>query len=213
MPYSTPPQSTVTPPLTSHTGFTLGNGSTDPTMSSGSATETSSTDGWYPAVWATPVDTDSQYSQVKLTSAPITHLQTPSNNSSGPVVRCNSGFTQWVMAGSDASGIYIMTATSGSGGTVTVRATYGTGPASGDVIKLQAVGNLYTLFRNGASVATWTDSGGVISIGPSNRLCGLFVSHGNFNGSCSMSTALFGDLYPGATPINQFAPMLRSSTR
>ncbi len=213
MAFWTPPQSLNAPPLTSHTGFTLGNGSTSPAMASGVASMSGSTDNFYPAVWSTPVDTNSMFSQLTLNAAPAPADTGTQLRTAGAVVRCNSGFTQWVALGADASGTYILTATSGSGGTVTTRATY-SAAASGDVLKLTAVGNVYTAYKNGVSMGTpWTDSSNVITTGVSNRLCGLYVAYKNFNPSTSLKLLTVGDLYP-VTPLpDLFTVIMRPSTR
>jgi hypothetical protein len=213
MVYSSVPSYSAAPPLTSHTGFTFGNGSTNPVMSSGVASMTvGGADGYYPALWATPCFTNNMFCQVTLASSMTTQNPgSPDETKVGPMVRCNSGFTQQVWAGADGSGIRIMTMTSGTGGTVTDRATWAGSPASGGVVLLTAVGNLYTAYYNGTAVCSWTDSGGVIS--GNNKYCGIVVSNYSFNTSGKASTMTLGDLRAVNTIVDPLSTMIRSSTR
>jgi len=61
-------------------------------------------------------------------------------------------------------------------------------------MRIEAVGNVYTVYRNGVSHVNWTDSGGVITIGSTNRYGGLHEGDDNFTASCSLKTLTIGDL-------------------
>ena len=62
--------------------------------------------------------------------------------------------------------------------------------AVGDTWALSAEGNVYTMYRNGVSITTWTDTSGLIETGPEYRHGGLFVSSDrNLFGMTNLSAA------------------------
>lgn len=77
----------------------------------------------------------------------------------------------------------IITDPSNAGGNHTTRASGSVGAGvfvTGSVCRFEAVGNVYTLKHNGSAIGTsWTDSGAVITPGPTKRKCGLQLSGGS----------------------------------
>ncbi|MRH86009.1 hypothetical protein GFY24_00765 [Nocardia sp. SYP-A9097] len=68
----------------------------------------------------------------------------------------------------------------GSGGSgQTIQVSTSTNIAVTDLIELRRVGNVFTAYRNGTSLLTWTDSSNIVSSGSTNRRFGLVVE-GNF---------------------------------
>lgn len=65
---------------------------------------------------------------------------------------------------------------------------------SGAVIRIEAVGNVYTLKVNGSAVGSWTDSGGLLTPGPTRRRVGLRLNVSQNNGSVWMDDWSGGDL-------------------
>lgn len=196
------------PTLNSTAGFTLAHGGV--AMSAGVASLSGSSDGFYPAAYTTtPADTDNFYTQMTLAGS-IAAPNGSQNRIAGPGVRCNSTFTQGIYAAVDTTGIYIQTDTSGSG-TPTTRASLSVSCSVGDVIKLMATGNIYTVYRNGSFAVNWTDSGALTSTGTTFRYGSLIVSRNFFTNSGNLSTMTIADM-PYQTPLNQFVPMLRSSS-
>lgn len=72
-----------------------------------------------------------------------------------------------------------------SGSTFTQRGTGTTTTiAAGDDYELRAVGNIYTVFKNGvATNCTWTDGGNLMTVGSLNRRGGAIVMSGNTSGT------------------------------
>lgn len=189
----------VAPPMTSTTGFTLGNGSAIQ-MSSGIASVTGSTDGWYPALYtATPVASDSWYAQITVASA-------PTSVPAAVVIRGNSSTWQQVAIAFGSSDTYVVFMTSASASGAVTEVTLTTTFASGDVCRVTAVpipsgGSLYTIYKNTTSIGGWTDSGAVSSSGPAYRLGGVAVQRNSFTNSCNLSNLIIADLPgPGASP-------------
>lgn len=214
MPFASSPAASFAPALTSTTGFTIGNSGQGASMSGGNYTP-GSTAGWAPAIWTTPVETDSFSVKCTLNSAPAsTSLQSATyQRSAGCVIKSNIGFTQAVWCGVDSAGCYILTTTSGSGGGITLRASTGTAWSSGDVMLATVAGGIFTIYRNGTFHVAWTDaSTPFITANGFHRQGGLYVSQSNFTASCSLKLLTIADT-SFTTPVTQYAPMLRSSTR
>ncbi len=171
-----------------------GNGS-DPQIVSNQAAMGGTTDGYYPSRWASPAATDRWM-------VSVTYGATPSGTLSGALIRANSGWTQQVITGASNANTYIYTATAASGGTETQRATVATGFASGDTLKIVALGNLYTVYKNGTSILTWTDSGGVVGTGSANRNGGIWLQRASFVNSSPISLWTMSDLVLGSNPCN-----------
>lgn len=90
------------------------------------------------------------------------------------------------------SAVTVFTKTGGSGGTSTSRHTQsGLSIGTGSLAELVAIGSTYTVYINGAAVASWTDSGGVIPIDASHRHVGIApMSNRNFSSSYTYGWAL-----------------------
>ncbi|WP_280465221.1 hypothetical protein [Nocardia brasiliensis] len=173
--------------MTSITGFTRGNGSTNPAMSGGVASVSGTTDGVYPARWDTPCLSDYMYAQAELNV-------NDTGQAAQVFVRCSeSGFSQRVAFGAATSGLYIFTYTTGNNNG-TQRANVAHTSNAGDLLRLEARGNVYYGYVNGTLELTWTDSGNVVSIGQGFRGCGLIVVRGSFVNSASLREFEAGDL-------------------
>ncbi len=61
----------------------------------------------------------------------------------------------------------------------TQQATTATNIASTDLIRFRRSGNVFTLYRNGSSLLTWTDASNIVSSGATNRRWGL-IFEGNY---------------------------------
>lgn len=46
---------------------------------------------------------------------------------------------------------------------------------SGQQYRFESVGNVYTAYRDDVSIATWTDSSGIVATGPGYRHCGVYA--------------------------------------
>lgn len=168
--------------------WTYGNGSSEPAISSNTVQQTGSTDGYYPAVWHLPVLTDRFQVGITLASA-------PSGQASGIIIRANSTMTQQLVLLFNSSNTRLVSVPSATGASSTVEATSGTVCASSDQLIVQANGTTYTVLRNGSSMGlSWTDSGGVLSIGSAYRYGGLVVQRNSFVNSCSLSNWTMADL-------------------
>jgi len=198
----------VAPPLTSTTGFTLGNGS-GIAMSGGTASLSGSTDGWYPALYtATPVASDAFFAQCTVAS-------TPTSVPSALLIRGNSSTWQQVAVGFGSAATYLIFMTSATASGAVTESTIATVFASGDVCRVTAVpivtgGTLYTAYQNGASIGVWTDSGATSSSGSAYRLGGLAMQRNSFTNSCSLSTLSIGDL-GGLVARPNNVPLYRSA--
>lgn len=120
--------------------------------------------------------------------APSGNLAT--DNYTGAVLAVGDTFGSGVMCMavvSTGSGIGIVTQsgtppTTGvsSGGTgQTVQATNATTVATTDLVEFQRVGNVFTLYKNGVSVLSWTDASNIVSKGSAYRRFGMIVE-GNY---------------------------------
>lgn len=96
----------------------------------------------------------------------------------GPIVRASADGQNLVAAfittDSASTGIWTRIA-----GTWTRRVSTSTSTfVNIDTFELRASGNVYTLAKNptglNTTVATWTDSGNLCAVGPSNRYCGMY---------------------------------------
>lgn len=56
----------------------------------------------------------------------------------------------------------------------TQRAVTATNASTSDLFRFQRVGNVFTLYRNGAVFLTWTDTGNLVASGATNRRWGMF---------------------------------------
>lgn len=121
------------------------------------------------AIWSTPLATDSM--SVASSLAGLTNPQT-----SYLVARSNGAMTSYVAVGIAPSTLTIVTGAGINDSDRTVRATLSTTILTGDLIDLHAVGNTYTVYQNGTPVLTWTDSGGIVPIGASNRYAGMIIN-------------------------------------
>lgn len=107
--------------------------------------------GW--ARWAAPLNTAEQIVAASLVSA-------PSSQVTALVARANSDLTSMVVAEVWNGGCAISTYT---GGTRTQRASTASTVSAGQTLGLRVTAaGVVQLLRNGAALATWTDSGGVI---------------------------------------------------
>ncbi|RJO69989.1 hypothetical protein D5S18_29410 [Nocardia panacis] len=61
----------------------------------------------------------------------------------------------------------------------TVQASTVTNIAAGDLIEFRRVGKVFTAYRNGAALLTWTDINNIVGSGPTNRRWG-FAVEGNY---------------------------------
>jgi hypothetical protein len=198
--------SVLNPPLTSTTGFTLGNG-TGIAMSGGVASLSGSTDGWYPALFNTPVASDAWFAQCTIASA-------PTSVPAAVIIRGNVSTWQQVAVGFGSANTYVIFTTSATASGATTEATLAGLFASGDVCRVTAIpiltgGTLYTVYKNGTSIGGWTDSGATSSSGAANRLGGLAMQRSSFTNSCSLSNPIFADLGGLARPNN--VPLNRSA--
>lgn len=96
-----------------------------------------------------------------------------------------TGSTSWptiVVNVTPSSGNWaIVTDPTSSGGDHTTRASGSAGSGvvvAGVVVRLEALGNVYSLKVNGSSVGSWTDSGGAVTPGPSRRRTGVSIGSG-----------------------------------
>lgn len=179
-------------------------------MSGGTASLSGSSDGSYPAAYTTtPMDTDNFYTQMTISGTIGAQNFGASTRQAGPGVRINSSFTQGVFATVDTSGTYIATISSGSA-TPAIRAT-AAASSVGDVLKLTAIGQLFTIYKNGTSILMWLDSGLVTSFGAAFRLGGCVVSRANFANSASLTTMTTADIVMYNTSARLSVPMLKSS--
>lgn len=112
------------------------------------------------------------------------------------ILRCNSGFTSWVGAIITTGGLQISTYTSGAAGGQTARATAAGDPgiASGSVVTFTAIGNTYTLYDDGVQKLQWVDSGGVATVGASNRYGGFGISRAGLTNGAPVDDFLFQDV-------------------
>lgn len=161
-------------------GWTLGNGSTQPAISSNAAACTTTTSGYYPAIWQ-QARTDRYYVQVQLDGAPTA-------TGVAVLIRCNTGFTQQVgafvsSAATSSAILYIQTATAS---TATTEASNSTTWSSGQYLTISANGNVYTqwksstpVWQTGTAVLTWTDSSNVTSTGLGFRYGGIAQQYGS----------------------------------
>lgn len=160
-------------------GWTLGNGTTQPAINSNTAAATTTTSGYYPALFGAQARTDRYYVQVLLAGAPTTA-------GVAVLIRCNPGFTQQVAAfvssaSTSTAILWVKNATASS--STTEASTTGTW-SSGQYLTLTAAGNVYTQWRSstpawwsGTNTLSWTDSGGSISTGLGNRWGGIAVQY------------------------------------
>ncbi|WP_454199608.1 hypothetical protein [Nocardia sp. Marseille-Q1738] len=141
----------------------------------------------YGARWTAALLSDAQES--------IATAVTPTGTASlglgaGPFLRCNSSGDR-VEALVTNNTCFIFTRISG---TPTQRASQaGLTINSGTVVRITAIGNLYSVYLagSGTPTVTWTDSGGVIAIGSTTRYVGLTViTSEDFAGNPSYSYAL-----------------------
>ncbi|MBB5915264.1 hypothetical protein BJY24_004131 [Nocardia transvalensis] len=167
--------------------WTLGNG-TQPQISSNMAAQTGSSDGFFPARYnAGQSSTDRWYVEWVVGA-------TPTSVASGVLIRARSDWTQAVAAGCYSSGTAIATVTSATGSGSVTRASNSTTFAAGDTLRVQADGNVYTVFKNGVSIGlSWTDSGGVIGTGSNNRWGGLYVQRSSFTNSAALNSWVLAD--------------------
>lgn len=191
------------PPLTSSSGFTLGNGSTSPAFSSGTASMSGGTDGYYPAIYSSPVTSNAWYVQGTLASS-------PTSVAAGFLIGCNTTFSQQIAILFNTSGTYITLVTNATGSSATNEVSTGTVWSSGDVCRVTAVGNYYTVYRNGSLFSSWPDSGGATSSGASYKYGGLVVQRSSFTNSCSLSNLIIADL-PTPVPRPNYIPIYRST--
>jgi hypothetical protein len=167
-------------------GWTLGNGTTEPAISSNTATYTGSTAGYYPALYPQPVRTDRFYAQVML--------GTPTASGVAVMIRCNSGFTQQVaaFASSASTSSAILFVKNGTGSSSTSEASTTGTWSSGQFLTIACAGNVYSMYRSStpawqstASILSWTDSGATTSIGVGFRLGGIAVQYTPASGPVS----------------------------
>lgn len=160
-------------------GWTVGNGTTQPAISSNSAACTTTTAGYYPAIYPQQARTDRYYVQVQLNGSPTA-------TGVAVLIRCNAGFTQQVgafvsSAATSTAILYIQNATASSN---TTEASGTTTYSSGQYLTVSCAGNVYTQWQSstpawqaGTAVLTWTDSSNVTSSGLGNRYGGIATQY------------------------------------
>lgn len=162
-------------------GWTLGNGSTQPAISSNSAACTTTTGGYYPAIYPQQARTDRYYVQVQLNGSPTA-------TGVAVLIRCNTGFTQQVAAfvSSAATSTAILYIQNGTASSATTEVSGSTTYSSGQYLTISAAGNVYTqwksstpVWQTGTAVLTWTDSSNVTSTGLGLRYGGVAVQYGS----------------------------------
>jgi hypothetical protein len=140
----------------------------------------------YGARWTTALLTDAQ----EVTSTAVTPTGTASLGlGAGPFLRCNSSGDR-VEALVTNTTAYIFTRI---GGTPTQRASQAATINSGTLVRLTAVGDVYSVYLGGSGTptVTWTDSGSVIAIGSGTRYVGLTaITSEDFASNPSYSYAL-----------------------
>lgn len=141
------------------------------------------------ALYGTGCQTDDEFAQVTIGSVATGQI--------GLYVRCPStGWPQPLAQFTPSSGAWtIITDPSSAGSNHTTRASGSVGSGvwvTGGTLRFEAVGNVYTLKYNGTPVpsATWTDSGAVITPGPTKRRVGVQI----FSGSFRIDDFVGGDL-------------------
>lgn len=178
----------ASPTLNDAVGWTRGNGTTYPAFGSGQASVSAGSTAVYPALYtAALMPGDDLYVELKLAATPPGGVP-----QSGPILRGNSTFTQWVALGVANGTIGIYTYTSGTGSGQTTRASVtGQTPASGDSFRLTAIGNSYVATKNGATFGlSWVDTTGVVQQGAAYRYGGLYVQNSSFVASTTLTTPM-----------------------
>ncbi len=156
-----------------------GNGA-DPAVVSNAAAMVGTTGGYFPTRWVQTSATDRYRVQATLGA-------TPNAVASGVLIRATTSWSIAVLAYVDNTGTIIYTVTSATGGGAVNRASNGTTWTSGDVLSIEADGTLYTIKKNSTTtILTWTDSGGVVGTGASNRTGGLFVQRSGSTNSVAV---------------------------
>lgn len=166
--------------------WTYGNG-TQPQISSNAVAMTGSTDSFYPIKYAFSVNSDNFYVQATCTGT--------SSVSSGLLIRvAQANWSMYTLVLLNNSASQIGTATSATGGGYTSRTTGGPSYTTNDVVRIECSGNIYTAKKNGSTTISWTDSGGITTIGSSNRTGGLTVQRSSFTNSGGFDNFSMGDL-------------------
>lgn len=166
-----------------NTRWTRRNGTTNPAVSLSRVMMSGYTDGYYPANYNQPVNTADQYVEVDAYSV----------SSVGSII-----FLRASLAGEGAyllyhsGGLQIITSTSWSSASATVRQSGTTGPAAGNRVRFTAQGNVYTGYINGVQRVQWVDTEGIVPT--TGRYGGLAVQRGSFTNSGEMDNWTFGDL-------------------
>lgn len=127
-------------------------------------------------MYVQPLVSDRQSVKIKL-AAPTGTLDTAGNAVVGAYLRATGTANSGTMVAFQAYGTKC-DLLSRSGSTWTQRATATiTSLAAANEFELTADGNVYTVLRNGVAIpgCTWTDSGGLMTVGSSNRRWGAFL--------------------------------------
>ncbi len=122
----------------------------------------------YGARWKDPVFTDTQ----EVTFNVVTPAQGAALGiGGGGILRCNSAGDRAEALITNSS-VHVFTRI---GGTAANRASANLSVPTGTAVRFTAVGNVYRIYLNGSGTpaVTWTDSGGLIGIGASNRYVGI----------------------------------------
>lgn len=158
-------------------------------MQAGAASYTTPSVACFPT-YSQSLLTDNQSVKVKL-AAPTGTLNTSGAATVGGYVRATGTANSGTMVAFQTygTGLEIL---SKSGSAFTSRATGTTTTVTaGDEYELRAVGNVYTVFKNGvATNCTWTDVGNLMTVGASNRRFGALVMSAYVSFSVQYSMAI-----------------------
>lgn len=143
------------------------------TVSSGLTISSNKIQGNGYSLWTTDCLTDDEFVQVTVGSTVsgtiYLYVRTPVAgwpNINGIITLSSGAWT-------------ITTDPSNAGANHTNRASGSLGSGvvvAGSVLRFEAVGNVYTFKHNGSNIGTWTDSGAVITPGPTKRKVGVQLS-------------------------------------
>lgn len=135
------------------------------------------------ASWQSGTFATDNYSVEVQFIAPVGNLA--SDNMTGAILAVGDTFGAGVMCyfvATTANGVAIYTQSglppttgisTGQTGQ-TQRAVTATSASTSDLFRFERVGNVFTLYRNGSSFLTWTDTGNLVSSGPTFRRWGIF---------------------------------------
>lgn len=82
----------------------------------------------------------------------------------------------------------------------TLRATGSWSRPSSGTYRFAVVGNVYTMYRNGNSIGSWTDTGNAHASGPARRWTGLAAAKSGGSGNLLLDNWETGDIVTEAEP-------------